>query len=90
MTAVSNFVRGVIGLFAAVLFIGMLAINPIFTGWLGGAVTAAHIRDSGVSEVREKYFRVTCTDYFEASLIERWTTPDLFNSGWCEDYKDRL
>lgn len=93
MAAVRGFfglARGVLYLGALAIFVGMILINPLFTGWVGGLVTSESMRSDGQSEVEEKYFRVICPRYFEASTFERWTTPDLYNSGWCENYKDRL
>lgn len=83
-------IRGIVGLFSMALLAGMVLLNPLFTGWVGGFVTAENMRSEGLNEVREKYFVVICTNYFEADFLERWFSVQSWENTWCEDYKHRL
>lgn len=90
MTAATNLIRGTIALIALVVLIGTIALNPFVTGWFGGYFANEKFQAQGVEQAHEKYFRTLCPDYFNASFIDRWTSPHFFDMGWCEDYKDRL
>ncbi|RVH69231.1 hypothetical protein CN198_14325 [Sinorhizobium meliloti] len=90
MVAVINTIRAVVALAALTVLVGALALNPIFTGWLGGYLWNEQLQSQGLQEAHERYFRTLCPAYFEASLVERWTSPFYFDMVWCEDYKHRL
>jgi len=90
MAAFGNLIRGTVAIIALIILIGATALNPIVTGWIGGYVSNEHTLEKGRDEAREANFRVICTDYFNSSLLERWTSTRHMQNGWCEDYKDRL
>ncbi|MCX8996246.1 hypothetical protein NOF55_16500 [Rhizobiaceae bacterium BDR2-2] len=39
-------------------------------------------------DARERSFQIVCPDYFDASILDRWT--GYRNLSWCEDYRDRM
>lgn len=90
MNAAINLIRGTVALGALVILTGAVVLNPLVTGWIGGYAYHAKFQERGVEEAHERYFRTLCTDYYKASYLERWTSPFLFDMGWCSDYKHRL
>ncbi|WP_429819128.1 hypothetical protein [Ensifer sp. B1-9] len=90
MNAVGNLIRGTAALGALAILTGAVVLNPLVTGWMGGYVANAKFQEQGVEEAHERYFRTLCTDYYNASYLERWTSPRHFGNGWCADYKHRL
>ncbi|MGH0214435.1 hypothetical protein NKY66_11025 [Sinorhizobium meliloti] len=90
MVAVLNATRAVVALVALTILVGATAMNPIFTGWLGGYVWNEHFQSQGLQEAHERYFPTLCREYRDASFIERWTNSRIASNGWCEDYLHRL
>ncbi|WP_173995725.1 hypothetical protein [Agrobacterium tumefaciens] len=76
---------------AVILVMGaFIAFNPITTSVVAGAIKMNEIQNRAVMEVQERAFQDVCIRYKDATKWERWTTPNFWELGWCEDYLDRM
>lgn len=90
MIAAVNLIRGTVAFVALAILTGAIILNPFVSSWIGGYVSNAKFQRQCVAEARAQHFRSLCTDYYNASYFDRWTSPRLSDMGWCAEYKHRL
>lgn len=71
-----------------IVVLGFFAL--ISTPIVAGLIATNNLQHRAVVEVQERIFTTACRSYKAATTWERWTTPVYWESGWCDEYLDRM